>query len=137
MFILPRKIIFVPIIKIEKEFSSNIPKRIQRSCQRLWNKIQKQDSKWRIESSSQLSSFAQETERRSENGTQFCKVYDSIKEAVKDFGISNASSIKYAIDHERPWSRDLMRKHSGSEKLKKLNFKKKNFEDFLMSGPLD
>ena len=57
-----------------------------------------------------------------EDGTQFCKVYDSIKEAVKDFGISNSSSIKYAIDHERPWSReDLMRKHSGSEKLKKLN----------------
>ena len=72
------------------------------------------------------------------DGTQFCKVYDSIKEAVKDFGISNSSSIKYAIDHERPWSRgDLMRKHSGSEKLKKLNLKKLIFEDFLMSGPLD
>ena len=56
--------------------------------------------------------------------TQFCKVYDS-KEAVKDFGISNSSSIKYAIDHERLWSRgDLMRKHSGLEKLKKLNLKK-------------
>lgn len=58
------------------------------------------------------------------DGTQFCTVYDSIKEAVKDFGISNASSIKYAIDHERPRSRGLMRKHSGSDKLKKLNLKK-------------
>ena len=59
------------------------------------------------------------------DGTQFCKVYDSIKEAVKDFGISNSSSIQYAIDHERPWSRgDLMRKNSGLEKLKKLNLEK-------------
>ena len=35
----------------ENKYNSNMYKRIQRSCQRLWNKILKQDSNQRIESS--------------------------------------------------------------------------------------
>lgn len=35
--------------------------------------------------------------------TWFCKIYDFIKETVKDCGISHCSAIKYAVDHERPF----------------------------------
>lgn len=34
--------------------------------------------------------------------TGFCKEYDSMMEAVKDCGISDSSTIKYAIDQNRP-----------------------------------
>lgn len=44
--------------------------------------------------------------RRKVEGSEevgFCKVYDSIKEAGKNRGISNSSAIKYAIDNDRPF----------------------------------
>lgn len=34
--------------------------------------------------------------------TGFCKEYDSMMEAIKDCGKSDSSTIKYAIDHNRP-----------------------------------
>ena len=34
--------------------------------------------------------------------TGFCKVYNSLKKAVEDCGISNSSTIKYALDNDKP-----------------------------------
>ena len=37
------------------------------------------------------------------NEMGFCKAYDTLKEAVEYSGIPNSLTIKYALDHERPF----------------------------------